>query len=137
MNNEIMFSLFQSAKILSYYDLHYDELFTDEQNKPDVKEKYKEKTPVLSYYIIKSLFFFHLDEYIRKCISINGYTINFNKGDHYKENMLEYCNIVKKLHNDPAFITALQKIQTWSITNSKNIPKPLKETLRMSLHELK
>ena len=137
MNNEIMFSLFQCAKVLSYYDLHYEELFIDEHNNPDVKEKYKEKTHVLSYYIIKSLFFFHLDEYIIKCISISGYTINFNKGDHYKENMLEYCNIVKKLHKDPAFILALQKIQTWSETNSKKIPKPLKDTLRMSLYELK
>jgi hypothetical protein len=134
MNHETMFSLFQSAKVLSYYDLHYDELFTDKQNKQDVKEKYKENTHVLSYYIIKSLFFFHLDEYIRKCISISGYTINFNKGDRYKENMLEYCNIVKKLHKDPAFILALQKIQTWSTKNSKKIPKSIKETLRMSLH---
>jgi hypothetical protein len=133
MNYENMFSLFQCAKVLSYYDLHYDELFTDKQNK-QVKEKYKENTHVLSYYIIKSLFFFHLDEYIRKCISISGYTINFNKGDHYKENMIEYCNIVKKLYKDTAFIMTLQKIQTWSIKNSKNIPKSIKETLRMSLH---
>jgi hypothetical protein len=137
MHDEIRFSLFQCAKVLSYYDLRYDELFTSGHNKKTVNEKYKEKSHVLSYYIIKSLFFFHLDEYIGECISINGYTINFNKGDQYKENMFKYCNIVKKLYKDPEFITALQKLQTWSRKNSNKIPTILTETLRMSLHELK
>lgn len=130
IHNEKIFSIFQSSKILSHFHMKYDDLLSNEHdNLPN--PNYKDKTHVLSYYIIKSIFMYNIDLYIRECININGFTINFNKEQSkINNNMKRYCNLVKKLHNDSTFMENMNKL-------IENVPDSIHNTLRMSVYEMK
>jgi hypothetical protein len=74
---------------------------------------------------------YNIDFYIKECIKINGYTINFNKENtKLKTNMKKYCNIVQKLYNNSTFIEDMNR-------TIENIPTHMKTTLRMSVYEMK
>ena len=129
--NEQMFSLFQSSKILAHFQTQYTDLLHTNavDNSPNLN--YKDNTHVLSYYIIKCIFMYNIDFYIKECIKINGYTINFNKENtKLKTNMKKYCNIVQKLYNNSTFIEDMNR-------TIENIPTHMKTTLRMSVYEMK
>ena len=130
IHNEKIFSIFQSSKILSHFHMKYDDLLSNtHDNLPN--PNYKDKTHVLSYYIIKSIFMYNIDLYIRECININGFTINFNKEQSkINNNMKRYCNLVKKLHNDSTFMENMNKL-------IENVPDSIHNTLRMSVYEMK
>ena len=110
--------------------MKYDDLLSNtHDNLPN--PNYKDKTHVLSYYIIKSIFMYNIDLYIRECININGFTINFNKAQSkLNNNMKKYCNLVQKLHNDSTFVENMNKL-------IENVPDSLHSTLRMSVYEMK
>ena len=130
IHNEKLFSIFQSSKILSHFHMKYNDLLSNTHDKLP-NPNYKDKTHVLSYYIIKSIFMYNIDFYIRECITINGYTINFNKEQSkLNDNMQKYCNIVKKLYNDSTFIENMNKLV-------ENVPDSMHNTLRMSAYEMK
>ena len=130
IHNEQLFSMFQSSKILSHFHMKYIDLLSNTHDKSS-NPNYKDKTHVLSYYIIKSLFMYNIDFYIRECTNINGFTINFNKEQSkLNDNMKKYCNIVKKLHNDSTFIENMNKLV-------ENVPDSMHNTLRMSAYEMK
>jgi len=129
LHNERIFSLFQCSKILSYFKMNYNDLFEN-------NDKYKEKTHILSYFIIKSIFLFHLDDYIQKCIEINGYTINFKKQD-YLENINNYILFVKETYKNKAYIETINQITHITNKNNTKISNNVKNTLRMSLYNYK
>jgi hypothetical protein len=130
IQNEQMFSLFQSYKILSHFQMQYIDLLGNSVNgSPNVN--YKDKTHVLSYYIIKCMFMYNIDFYIRECININGFTINFNKETtKLKANMKKYCDIVTKIYKNSTFIEDMNR-------TIDNVPKTMQTTLRMSAYEMK
>ena len=130
IHNEKMFSIFQSSKILSHFHMKYDDLLSNTHDKLP-NPNYKDKTHVLSYYIIKSIFMYNIDLYIRECININVFTINFNnEQSKINNNMKRYCNLVKKLHNDSTFMENMNKL-------IENVPDSIHNTLRMSVYEMK
>ena len=92
---ERIFSLIQVNKILKYNGIKYDELFK--------KNKYREKTNVFAYFIIKSILLFHYSDFIQLCYKNNKdkYTVNndmFIKKfiDRYSKSVLykKYLNIL-------------------------------------------
>ena len=130
IHNEQLFSMFQSSKILSHFNMKYTDLLSNTHAKSP-NPNYKDKTHVLSYYIVKSIFMYNIDYYLRECININGFTINFNKEQSkLNDNMQKYCNIVKKLHNDSTFMENMNKLV-------ENVPDSMHNTLRMSAYEMK
>jgi hypothetical protein len=133
---EQMFSMLQCAKLLSHFQLHYTDLLTNMTNSTTPNPKYRDKTHVLSYYIIKSILLYNINDFIEQCIDINGFSINFNKNV-VNENMKVYCEMVKKLHNNPRYIAELSRmISLLSTPKYENLPNLYKESLYMSLHEL-
>ena len=129
--NEQMFSLFQSSKILAHFKMQYTDLLHTNSGGGSPNLNYKDKTHVLSYYIIKCIFMYNINFYINECIDINGYTINFNKdSDKLDTNMKKYCDIVKKLYNNSTFIEDMNR-------TIDNVPKSMQTTLRMSAYEMK
>jgi len=131
---EVKFSMFQCAKVLNYYNISYIDFITNAPYNLSITEKYKDNTHVLSYYIIKSMFLFNLNEYITQCISINGYTINFDKSNKIKENIEHYCNIVNKLYKNKQYMDMLEILQSWFSSNISS--KIVNTTLRMSIHDI-
>lgn len=133
MHYERIFSLFQCCKVLNYFNIDYTELI----NSTTTVSAYKEKTHTLSYYIVKSIFMFHLDDYMKECIKLNGYSLDFNKKNNtHIKNMNTYCNIIRQMYKNEDFIESLDSICKLS-KNKKMFSKYMRETLRMSVHELK
>jgi hypothetical protein len=133
MHYERIFSLFQCCKVLNYFNINYTELI----NSTKTVSSYKDKTHTLSYYIVKSIFMFHLDDYMQECIKLNGYSLDFNKKKNkHIQNMNTYCNIVKKMYKNENFIESLNSVCKIS-KNKKMFSKNIIETLRMSVYEVK
>jgi hypothetical protein len=114
---EQMFSLFQCAKILYFYGLSYRELYekTAESHQSRLY-KYKEKTNVLSYYVIKCLLLFHANEFIEWCAIKNQESIRFSEGvddTHIQGKIMNYCQLVESYYTHPAFLRAIAKYEDW------------------------
>lgn len=139
VHNEQMFSVFQCAKILSYYQLQYADILHANSKPGQNDNKYRDNTHVLSYYIIKTILLYNVNDFIEECIRINGYSINFNK-DKFRvnENMQQYCKLIEIMHDNTAFIIALTNMTTFvSRSVFKQLPKQIQHSLRMSAYELK
>jgi len=127
MHYERMFSLLQCTKVLKHFHLTYDELYKkDALSHSKRKENYKEETQILSYYILKCIYMFHLNEYLEWCLSNNGETLNFHKT---QENIEGYIVLLESLYARPEFLSAMRQYE-------KIAPSTLANTLRMSVFEL-
>lgn len=137
---ELKHSLFQVAKILSHYDLNYEELI-ESKNASQIagRRNYKENTPVLSYYIIRSILLFNVDDFVLWCSKNNNMSINFTQmsaRENINEKMLNYCKLIREQYMNPDYIYQVNSIQT-VIKQIKLIPKNkyILENLRMTITE--
>ncbi len=139
VHNEQIFSIFQCAKILSYYQLQYKDILHVNSKPGQNNDKYRDNTHVLSYYIIKSMLLYNINDFIDECVRINGYSINFNKDQtHVFENMHHYCKFIELIHDKAEFIIELTNMTTFvSRSAFKQLPKHIQQSLRMSAYELK
>ena len=148
---EKVFGIFQMVKALNFMGLKYQELY-DESQKAQIMRKtfYKEKTNVLSYYVIRVILLTNYQGFLKWCIKNNGINlIQFKKSsatmvaffgfvkDHYKkkallssvtqmEKVLENLKNKKIGNNSKSNSLALGKKEFDFITNS----------MRMSICEL-
>lgn len=130
---EQLFSMFQCAKVLYYFGLEYEDLYKNN----DARElaRYKEKTQVLSYYILKSLLFFHCDDFIEWCIKNNtDETLDFKKN---QVTIQSYCQLVKARHNNYEFVRGIDlMMKKFSTMTADELNAPISRTLRMTAYEL-
>lgn len=132
--NELYFSLFQTIKILDYYDIKYSEIA---YNNKIVLHKYDENTPVFSYFIIKSILFFHFQNLFSWCIKNNSNVIDFECNNKIKNSLScnkkikSFCYFVIKHYNNPNFISDMENMHKYykNIKNNNDIFKTLKFTL--------
>jgi len=138
IHNERLFTLFQCAKVLYHYKLDYKELY--EKSPRAQKEraiKYKEDTNVLSYYIIKSILMFYINDYIHWCFDNNKtYTELFTlQMKHTSDNIKNYCKFIENHYKTNEYVGSLLLFERW-FRDSKNaniiIPE-LYNTLRMTV----
>jgi hypothetical protein len=128
---EILFSLFQSVKIINFMGLEYKDLYENsEKSKKSRDIKYKETANVFSYYILKSILFFKLNNFIEWCVIHNKSSLNFNKTN---ENILQFCNLIREHYTDIEYLNSIDKIQKWFKENNKCNYEC--KTLRMTLFE--
>lgn len=124
---ERLFSLSQCVKVLKHYHLSYDDLHKkDAQSHAKRTANYKEETQVLSYYIIKCIFMFHINEYIEWCISNNGETLNFRKTP---GTIRRYVGLLESLYLNAEFLSCIKLFENISTKNTST-------SLRMSAWEL-
>ena len=91
---EITFSMIQCVKILQHYDLRVRDICVDSDvAKEHVLEKYKETTPVFSYYMIKSVLMFYMNDFIEWTMIHNHGSFDFLKTD---GNIHAYVNFIRK-----------------------------------------
>ena len=137
---ELKHSLFQVAKILSHYDTNYEELIQNKNSSHiSTRCNYKEDTPVLSYYIIRSIMLFNIDEFLLWCSRNNNMSINFTQisaRENINEKMVKYCKLIQSQYMNPDYIYQVNSIQT-AIKKIKTIPKNkyILENLRMTITE--
>jgi hypothetical protein len=137
IHNERLYSLYQCAKVLYHYKLDYKELY---EKSPDAQKerrlKYKEGTNVLSYYIIKSIFMFFIDDYIIWCADNNSnneiFTLQMKQSP---DNIKKYCKFIENHYKRTDYTSSLLLFEEW-FRNSKNaisIISELYNTLRMTV----
>jgi len=137
MDYERTFSLFQCAKILKHFGITYKQLY--EQTDPAHmarKLRYKEKTPVLSYYIIKSFLMYKINHFLEWCVNNNGLSVRFNDDD-INKTMDNYFLLIQENYTDKKYIQCIESLCDWFGKQTKTKRKEDTEftTLRMSLFE--
>jgi len=135
---ERTFSLFQCAKVLKYMGISYNQLHErNDQSFMVRKLRYKEKTSVLSYYVLKSILFYKINNFLEWCILHNGYSIKFGEKD-INEKMNKYCDLIREHYLDKRYIDCLRNFEEWLIKQEKTNRREDIElkTLRMSLFEI-
>jgi len=135
LEKEQKFSLYQCAKVLHFYGLSYPELYLQTSGSQEKRlRQYKEDTHVLSYFIIKSIFMYYVDDFVSWCDIHNRHSINFKKDDGTIDS---YCKLVRDHYKLPEFVHSQQILDAWFDQNHRkpNIQMELR-TLRMSLHEV-
>ena len=139
LDQERIFSMFQCVKVLNFYGLDYSDLY-EKTTKAHLNRlhRYKESTHVLSYYIIKSIFMFYLNDFIEWCVDHNEQVLNFNKEPRQiKKNMTEYCDFIGERYNSAEYTRILSIIDSWFENIHPHKMKSVElQTLRMTMYEL-
>jgi len=137
LDYERVFSLFQCAKILKHFGISYTQLYERTDNAHMIRKmRYKENTPVLSYYIIKSFLMYNVNDFLEWCVSNNGISIRFHDAD-INRNLDNYFILIKQHYQDKKFIDCIDQLCDWFIKQEKTRRSKDTEfkTLRMSLFE--
>ena len=135
---ERLFSLFQCAKVLHFFGIKYKNLYEKDLNSTKLRiVKYKEDTNVLSYYIIKSIYMFFINDFIEWCIENNVsngvVSLNFNKNE---ETIDSYIEFIKDHFLNSSYTGSLGLFEEFfKNIHGKTISSELYNTLRMSVNE--
>jgi len=129
---ETIFSLFQCTKVLHLNHLSYSKLIEN-------GSKYNEKTPVLSYYVLKCILSVHLEEFFEFCANqfshnkskiSSRYSIPFVCSD---KNLEEYTNLFLGLYNSDKMQRSIKYIEA-NLLKKRNTT--LFKTLKMSFIQI-
>jgi hypothetical protein len=142
INFEITYSFFQLAKTLKFMGLTYKDLYSKTEHSRILRENlYKEKTNVLSYYVIKTIMINNYQGFLLWCKNNNFSLLQFKKT---LANQREFCKFIEKnykttsmiegIYNAEGFLNNIQKNRGTKVTN-KNLSYTLMN-LRMSICEL-
>jgi len=131
---ERAYTMYQAAKVLNHYNLEYTDL-CQENVEGSTVQKYTEHTAVFSYYIVKSVLFYHVNEFFEWCYTHNGghsTILHFLKN---RKNIREYSVLIGRLYKMPDFIKKLEVMKTYVKKHSLENRGKITETLRMTLYE--
>ena len=142
INFERTYSLFQLVKILNFMGLTYQDLFSNHHSSMILRDNlYKEKTSVLSYYVIKTILMNNYQGFLYWCKKNNFSLLQFNKtianqNDFCKfiENNYKTTSILNSIHETRHFFNQIIKKNKKS--NRKQNLQFILSNLRMSICEL-
>jgi hypothetical protein len=99
---EKTFSIIQMIKVLEFMNLTYKDLYADNEISTFKRNFfYKENTSVFSYYIIKCILMFNMEDFILWCNDNNLSLLNFYKN---KTTINKYIQFIKDKYNNRAFL---------------------------------
>lgn len=138
INFERTYSFFQLVKTLDFMGLNYKNMYSEtKQSKILRNTLYKEKTNVLSYYIIKTILINNYQGFLLWCKTNNFSLLQFKKT---VANLKEYCDFIKNNYNTRLMLEnvksseiCLQKVKSIKKNKNKNY---LLTNMRMSICEL-
>jgi len=136
INFERTFSFFQLVKTLKFMGLTYKDLYSKtEQSKINRENLYKEKTNVLSYYVLKTILINNFQGFLNWCKTNNFSLLNFNKT---LRNLNDLCRFFEKNYKTKSMLEAVKETEIFiSKINSKNQNmKYILSNMRMSICEL-
>jgi hypothetical protein len=110
MRNEHKHVMLQVSKVLKHYNLRYDDMIsTDAQTRALVMNKYKEKTSILSYYIISSALINDLESFFEWCEMNNEFSIL-----QFRQNNQEsFCEYIESKYKDGKLLKNIKIIQNF------------------------
>ncbi len=143
LNRELEFSLFQCSKILDHFDIKYSYLFSNNHKALVSMENYKENTPILSYYIFKTIFLYNINDFLEWCYKENDKSVRFSKLPiHYVDIYQKISNLVIFLNDhykNTAFLKTIKEHEKQFQKEKKSIQLNdifYFKTLRMTYYDL-
>ena len=138
INFERTFSFFQLVKTLNFMGLTYKDLYSTTEQSHILRENlYKEKTNVLSYYIIKTILINNYQGCLYWCKTNNFSLLQFNKTP---LNQKEFCKFIEKNYKTSSMLNGIIDTQSFLKDINKKRKKPnlnyILSNLRMSICEL-
>lgn len=138
INFERTYSFFQLVKTLKFMGLTYKDLFSKNNNSKILRETlYKEKTNVLSYYVIKTILINNYQGFLFWCKKHNLSLLQFKKT---LANQHEYCKFIEKNYKTTTMMEGIESSQKFLNNlysgNKKVNDKYVLTNLRMSICEL-
>jgi hypothetical protein len=140
INVERTYSFFQLVKTLDFMNLTYKNLYSKQKKDTFLRtSSYKEKTNVLSYYVIKTILMNDYQLFLSWCSVNNESILQFKKTE---ANLEAYCDFISKKHKSVSMIANIHHtekcynnfINHYSI--HKNSINYLLTNMRMSICEL-
>ena len=129
LKKELQFSFFQLVKVLENYNLTYEELIDNSST----IIKFKEHTHILSYYVIKLILMYNINEFEKWCYKNNNTLFQFGE---YSQIML-YIDLIKKLYKNEHFLKYIKKVEKFTNEKmDKHLNNELKCTMRMTVVEI-
>ena len=139
---EIMFCYFQMIKVLDFMNLTYETLCNRNNKIHNIRKTlYKEKTNVLSYYVITVILLSHYGDFLNWCFKHNTKLLQFEKVTGKQEN---FCiSLIEKKYKSSSFLQnvrcfqeLLYNLKNQSNNRTKKDIKYLLHNLRMSICEM-
>lgn len=139
INFERLYSFFQLIKVLHFMGLTYNDLYSKDPHSKILRETmYKEKTNVLSYYVIKAILINNYQDFLFWCKTHNLSLLQFKKT---LTNQKEYCKFIEKKYKTKNMLELVnttekffKQVQTKTTTSINK--KFILSNLRMSICEL-
>ena len=129
---EQMFSIFQSTKVLQHFGLTYRELVSTDSVSSEKRHRlYKEKTQVLAYYIMKSVFLWNVENFVEFCAIKNRGSLQWAN----KRNIFDLIGLLKTLYQDPKYMKTIEYMEKEFDKKTKGSHPFIGTTLRMTLLE--
>jgi len=122
IQQERYFSLFQTCKILKYSNIS----LTNNINNIN----YTENTPIFSYFILKSMLLFNINQFLEWCSINNTNYLQFNT-----KNINSLYQLIPLLYNNKLFITSIKQINSY-LNENNNYNNYNFNNLRFSINEL-
>jgi hypothetical protein len=137
---EINFKFFQMCKTLDFMGLEYRDLYSNTHHSSIARNTlYKEKSNILSYYILTTIMMYNYQDFFNWCrINNSSSLLQFNRS---KNGLEEFCNFIEKHYKTTHILYAFDCMQIFfhkTKTNGKNGIKKsfLMNNMRMSICEL-
>tara|TARA_Y200000002_G_scaffold299412_2_gene254299 strand:- start:15307 stop:16479 length:1173 start_codon:yes stop_codon:yes gene_type:complete len=120
IKQEIKHSLFQCSKLLYYFGLKYSDFYEENDTAAFARRnKYKEETPVISYFFFKTICLFYYPEFIQWCLQNNTPFLTFlNYTEDMQSKIQKYAFFIQSKSQDSVF---LQQINKESTTFNKKV----------------
>jgi len=138
INFERTYSFFQMVKTLKFMGLTYTDLYSPSQNSDILRENlYKEKTNVLSYYVIKCVLMNNYQGFLLWCKSNNFSLLQFKKTISSQK---EYCKFIEKNYKINTMLAGVNEtsvfLHSLERKNKKKNYNYVLSNLRMSICEM-
>lgn len=99
---ESKYSMFQSGKVLQHMGISYRDFIHPDTPESQAKlQKYQERTNVLCYYVLKSVFLYYLDSFLQWCWIHNRGSLNFGKT---RANLKSFYALIYRLYRKEAYV---------------------------------
>jgi len=132
---ERKYSFIQMVKTLQFMGLTYKDMYSEKRESQMLRTLYKEKTNVLSYYVIKCIIMNDYQRFLSWC-QINNYSLfQFKKTD---KHLLEYCKFIERGYKSRMMLEEVNDTEMFlkRIENDNSDSYYLLTNMRMSICEL-
>jgi hypothetical protein len=142
INIERAYSFFQAVKILKFMGISYKDLYDKNIDAINLRKTlYKEKTNVLSYYIITLILLNNYQDFLAWCNVNNTSLLQFKKTN---TNLDSFCKFIERKYKSSNILNGIECTEKIIIKIKKNIEKNKKKkdmnyllkNLRMTICEL-